>query len=152
MMGRPAIHGHSKPRSPEYNAWMHMVARCCDPRHKQYAEYGGRGITVCERWRDSFVNFLRDMGERPSPEHSLDRIDNDGPYDWANCRWATTVQQRNNNRYCRYVIYRERRMSIADAARMAGIVTPRLALKRLHAGWDAKAAVETPRVEYQVRL
>lgn len=85
-------------RSPEYVAWRNMRARCLNAAHPRFAEWGGRGITVCEHWT-SFPNFLADMGRRPGPEYSLDRIDNDGNYESGNCRWATrSEQQRNKGR------------------------------------------------------
>ena len=84
--------------TPEHNAWNAMKARCLNPEHHAYANYGGRGITVCDAWRESFVCFLQDMGPRPSAEHSLDRIDNDGSYGPGNCRWATRGQQNANTR------------------------------------------------------
>lgn len=74
-----------------------MVVRCTKPDSQDYARYGGRGIRVCERWA-SFENFLADMGERPSPSHSIDRINNDGDYEPGNCRWATMAQQSFNRR------------------------------------------------------
>lgn len=84
-------------KSPEYESWMAMKSRCLNPRATGYAYYGGRGITICERWRGSFQNFLSDMGERPKGT-SLDRIDNDGSYEPANCRWATAKEQVANRR------------------------------------------------------
>jgi hypothetical protein len=92
-------HGESAAlMTPEYRAWRSMRQRCGSPTHDAYANYGGRGIFVCDRWEASFEAFLADMGRRPSPSHSLDREDNDGPYSPGNCRWATQSQQNGNRR------------------------------------------------------
>lgn len=83
-----------------YCAWSSMKGRCINPANPAYKNYGGRGIAVCDRWleEDGFSNFVADVGERPSPKHSLDRTDVDGNYEPSNCRWATTIEQRANQR------------------------------------------------------
>ncbi len=106
------VHGHSRRsgRSAEYRTWKQMLGRCRNQNNKKWPNYGGRGICVCARWSSTFLDFHGDMGPKPSPRHSIDRINNDGNYScgrcaectangWpANCRWATAKQQANNQR------------------------------------------------------
>lgn len=88
---------HGQSQIPEYGAWARMRYRCLNTKASIYADYGGRGVGISKRW-DKFETFLEDMGLRPSPKHSLDRINNDGNYEPSNCRWATTSEQAFNKR------------------------------------------------------
>jgi len=90
------------PYCTEYQIWRMMWERCLDPTNRRFKDYGGRGIAVCERWRDFFA-FVEDMGRRPSTDHSLDRKDNDGDYHKDNCRWATRIEQALNKRSTRQI-------------------------------------------------
>jgi hypothetical protein len=87
---------HGLIKTSEYSSWYNMKTRCLNPNSTNYSKWGGRGITICDRWIDSFENFLRDMGNKPSPKHSLDRKDLNGNYEPLNCRWATKEEQMNN--------------------------------------------------------
>lgn len=139
----PATHGMHGTR--EYKSWATLKARCYDPKHHRYYLYGARGIKVCERWRNDFQAFYDDMGPKPSPEHTIDRIDPDGDYEPGNCRWASRDEQRNNRRNTRYVVYRGERMPLFYAVKKAGnVVTRNTAQCRIYTGWPVEEALETP--------
>ena len=106
-------------KHPLYNTWKKMRDRCRNPRATQYAYYGGRGVTVCERW-DNFAAFVADMGERP-PGHTLDRIDGALPYQPGNCRWATRAEQTLNREVTRMVLLNGEAMCAKHAAAKIGV-------------------------------
>lgn len=113
-------HGHTSGRfSPTYQSWATMRQRCTNKNTSHYRHYGGRGITVCERW-GKFENFLADMGERPEGT-SLDRINNDGPYSPENCLWATRVQQARNSSQTKLVRLGEETRPLVEWCSLLGI-------------------------------
>lgn len=136
--GRDSGTKHGKCYSPEYVAWRNMHQRCYNPKRTSYEEYGGRGISVCERWH-TFENFYADMGKRPK-NFSLDRIDFDGHYEPGNCRWATHETQQNNRRDTRILEFRGRKQSIAQWAREVGMSKTTLR-DRLKAGMSVEEAL-----------
>lgn len=134
---------HGQTKTPLHRVWMTMKERCHNPNNHKYPDYGGRGITVCPAWRESFEAFLADMGERPSTGHSIERINNDGNYEPSNCRWATPDEQSANRRNNIWVEWQGRRMILRDAIATAGL--PRKSVeRRLKRGWTLERALTTP--------
>ena len=105
----------------EYRTWKAMLRRCYNPKMKRFKDYGGRGIAVCRRWKISFENFLKDMGKKPTPRHSLDRKNNDKNYCPSNCQWSTSDKQTRNRRTNVFIEYNGKRMCIADWAQVTGL-------------------------------
>lgn len=129
--------------SVEYSRWGNMKRRCYQDSHKDYARYGGRGIKVCDRWLESFENFLEDMGPCPGKGYSLDRIDNDGDYCRENCRWATAKEQAENRNRAVKITYNGITESAGYWAIKTGIKWDTIA-KRYHAGWSPEDIIEVP--------
>lgn len=135
----------------EYRTWSSMRSRCRNPKSQDYAMYGGRGIAVCERW-NSFAAFLSDMGQKPTPKHSIDRIDGDGNYEPSNCRWATPKEQASNWRYRnRRLEFRGETLSLDDWAARIGLTRESLR-DRLNTGWSAERALTTPPTRQRRRM
>ncbi len=129
---------HGKSASDEFDVWAGMIDRCYYERTRGYEDYGGRGIIVCERWRGSngFINFLADMGPRPSPEHSIDRFpNNDGNYEPGNVRWATRKENGRNKRNNRLLTFNGKTACASEWAEITGIPLARI-YYRLNAGWS----------------
>jgi hypothetical protein len=124
----------------EYNAWSSMKKRCLNVRASNFKDYGGRGITIHPAWLASFEAFLADVGKRPSPRHSLDRIDNNGNYEPGNVRWATTQQQQRNRRGVRPILFDGEITTIPDLAEKFGIPAEKIR-QRVNRGWSIERAV-----------
>lgn len=112
---------HKMIHTPEYASWSHMKDRCKNINSKDFKNYGGRGISVCERWDMSFENFFSDVGARPTSAHSIDRINVDGNYEPSNCRWATNFQQARNKRVNVFLEVNGKKQVLSDWAREIGI-------------------------------
>jgi hypothetical protein len=136
---------HGDSGSPEYVAWIRMVQRCEDRNTKDYHRYGGRGISVCEKWRRSYVAFLKDMGRKPSLSHSLDRIDNSGCYSPENCRWATPTQQARNRRSNKMITHNGEVRCLAEWAELLGFEYKLVRMRMWKNGWSFKKAISTPK-------
>lgn len=132
-------HGHGRSTNPTYSKYQAMKQRCANPKHKDWGNYGGRGITVCERWANSFEAFLEDMGESPEGM-SIDRRNVDGNYEPGNCKWSTKLEQANNTR--RNVAVEVAGVSypsLAEACRARGIAYGKVR-QRLHRGCTIEQA------------
>lgn len=120
-----------------------MLNRCLNPKHPSFHYYGGRGITVCQRWIDSPQAFVDDMGPRP-PGATLERIDNNAGYSPENCRWATRAEQNRNTRRNVHLSYRGRDILLADACAEAGLPLVAVLKRIFYRGWTVEDALETP--------
>jgi len=135
------IGGHA---SIEYRTWVSMIQRCHNPNQPAYAQYGARGITVCERWRSSFSAFLEDMGRKPTPSHSIERKDSSKDYEPCNCRWATMLEQQRNRRSNRLIEIDGINRCVAEWAEMFRVVSADTTRHRLDRGWPPHEAFVQP--------
>jgi len=131
-----------------YKSWVRMRERCYRESHPHYADYGGRGIVVCDRWRESFADFLKDMGPRPSSDYSIERRDVNGNYEPSNCCWATDAEQRANKRNTLTVTFADGTVAkIVDLAAEASVSRETL-YGRIKRGWPIEKALKTPARSY----
>lgn len=135
-------HGESK-QTPEWIAWISMKTRCSTPSDTSYPNYGGRGITVCERWENSYENFLEDMGRRPSSVHSLDRKDTNGNYTPDNCKWSTRVEQNNNRRNNTILTFRGRSQTLTQWCSELHISPKTVRSRIVRSKWTVEKALTT---------
>lgn len=139
-----AITKHGLTGSLEYKSWSGMKKRCLQKSSKAYRYYGGRGITICKRWRNSLLNFVADMGPRPSPAHSLDRVDNSKGYAPGNCRWATFLDQARNKRTSRRFTYMDQTLSLPQWAKEFNLPMKTVYYNRANNGWPIGRIFKTP--------
>lgn len=142
MLNKKPRETHGYFGKTEYEAWRNMRQRCINPKTPNFHNYGGRGIKVCDRWFNSFTNFIEDMGDKPSSNHSLDRIDNNGNYTPENCRWATKVQQDSNRRTTRPITINGVTKPLHQWARESPIKYETIKGRIYKYGWSPEKAIE----------
>jgi hypothetical protein len=142
---RNTVHGLAQRsgRAPEYQTWAKMRRRCENPIDPVYHRYGARGIKVCDRWQ-SFAAFLEDMGPRPTPQHTIERVNNDGNYEPGNCRWADRTEQANNRRTSRILEHNGEALTVAEWARRTGLRQHTIMARIDRNGWSVERALTTP--------
>lgn len=138
--------GISGNQAPEYKSWISMRQRCCNQNDEHYPSYGGRGIQVCDRWRESFENFLQDMGPRPYTK-TIGRIDNDGNYEPSNCQWQDSAEQSGNKRNSKLITFNGETACLARMAEKHNIPKG-IAKQRISRGWSIERALSTPPRRY----
>ena len=133
---------HRMTKERVHTIWVGMLARCGNPNNPSYKNYGGRGIFVCDKWKD-FQSFFADMGDPPSKSHSIDRKDVNIGYEPDNCRWATVIEQANNTRANRIVLFDEQKWTLSDLCRQKNM-NYKTVHRRLSLGWSLEKAINTP--------
>lgn len=139
---KPALrHGLTDTRT--HRVWANMLSRCFNPNLEQFKNYGGRGITVCENWHKSFESFLADMGECPSDDLTIERINNNGHYEPGNCKWATAKEQGSNKRNNHFLAYKGETKTIAEWSRHTGLAESTIKNRIFYLGWSIDEALST---------
>jgi hypothetical protein len=136
----------------EYMAWVNMRRRCADPKDDSFENYGGRGVTVCNRWQESFAAFLEDIGPAPSPHHTIDRIDNERGYEPGNVRWATRTEQQANRRTkaMNLVTFGGVTRTCLEWSKLTGIDHRTIWSRINQLGWTPEKALTTPARPYRL--
>lgn len=132
---------HGLQGTPEYRTWTHMRDRCNRPSDKSYSRYGGRGIKVCKKWNESFMEFYKDIGKKPTKKHQLERINNNGNYEPANCKWSTPIEQANNRRSNKLFTYNGQTQTLAQWARQYNINSDKLRQRVNRYKWSLDKAL-----------
>jgi hypothetical protein len=146
-LNKDVITKHKMNGSPEHKIWAGLKQRCLNKLSQGYENYGGRGITVCQRWQESFENFFEDMGPRPSKNHSIERIDNDGPYSPENCKWATIKEQSKNKRPNKreiWMLYNGEKKSLGEWAKIAGLSRHTVYCRLFQYNWRIEDVLNPP--------
>lgn len=133
---------HGMIKTKLYGVWSSMIQRCENPKAEKYKIYGARGIKVCDRWH-SFENFYYDMGDKPSPNHSIDRKDNDGDYEPSNCQWSTATEQQRNTRNTKWLVLFDQRDTCRSWCERLGL-SYFAVIQRIEKGWNVEKALLTP--------
>lgn len=137
---KEAVTKHGYRHMPEYNIWRGMMDRCYNQKNANYFRYGGRGIVMSNEWRENFEAFYKDMGPRPGPEYSIERIENDKGYYKGNCKWATKKEQANNRGNSKQYIYRGKSQNLEDWCKELGLNFNTI-YSRISKGWSFKHAI-----------
>ena len=135
---------HGMKGTAEYRAWLAIKTRCHNPNFPWYRYYGGRGIRVCDQWKNNFVQFYNDMGLRPSNNHSIERLNNEGHYEPSNCKWATKKEQCNNKRNNRKLKLNKIELTIKEWSDLTGIPWATIGARIDRLGWSVREALTTP--------
>ncbi len=138
---------HGMSHTKEHKAWLHLRERCNNPKDPMYPNYGGRGIKVCKRWQNSFINFFNDVGLAPSKKHSIDRIDNNQDYKPGNCKWSTSFEQARNRRNNRLFSFNGETKCLPEWAEIYGLKSRFLYKRVVTNGWSIEKALTTPKLQ-----